>query len=76
MKMTHEWIIFSLILLAIWLAIFLVIPSVRKRMIWASINNILAIPIAAGIVYPSYKIFLRPKISASLMSASKFARLD
>ena len=35
--MTHEWIAFSLILLAIWLAIFLAMPAARKRILWASL---------------------------------------
>ena len=37
---------------------------------WASISNILAIPIAAGILYPRFGILLRPEWSALLMSVS------
>lgn len=35
--MMYEWLIFSLALLAIWLVIFLVKPSVRKEMFWVSL---------------------------------------
>ena len=47
--------------------------TVRKmvqNLFWASIYNILAIPIAAGVLYPSLGIELRPEWSALLMSAS------
>jgi Cu2+-exporting ATPase len=37
---------------------------------WAAIYNILAIPIAAGVFYPSFGWSLRPEIAALLMSAS------
>ena len=37
---------------------------------WASIYNVLAIPVAAGALYPSLGIELRPEWSALLMSAS------
>jgi Cu2+-exporting ATPase len=37
---------------------------------WAAIYNILAIPVAAGVFYPTFGILLRPEISALLMSAS------
>jgi Cu2+-exporting ATPase len=36
----------------------------------ASIYNILAIPIAAGALYPSFGLELRPEWSALLMSVS------
>lgn len=35
--MAYEWLAFSLILLAIWLAIFLAMPAARKRILWASL---------------------------------------
>jgi len=47
--------------------------TVRKmiqNLFWASIYNVLAIPIAAGVLYPSLGIELRPEWSALLMSAS------
>ncbi len=33
----HEWLVFSLILLGIWLAVFLVQPFVRREMFWVSL---------------------------------------
>jgi P-type Cu2+ transporter len=47
--------------------------SVRKmvqNLFWASIYNIIAIPIAAGVLYPSLGLELRPEWAALLMSAS------
>ncbi len=47
--------------------------TVRKmvqNLFWASIYNVLAIPIAAGVLYPSFGIELRPEWSALLMSFS------
>ncbi len=46
------------------------VRKMKQNLFWASSYNILAIPIAAGVLYPSYGILLRPEISALLMSAS------
>ncbi|MBM2820317.1 MAG: hypothetical protein HW405_77 [Candidatus Berkelbacteria bacterium] len=46
------------------------VSKMKQNLFWASIYNILAIPIAAGVFYNSFGIILRPEISALLMSAS------
>jgi len=46
------------------------VRKMKQNLFWASIYNLLAIPIAAGVLYPAYKISLRPEISALLMSIS------
>ncbi len=40
------------------------------NLFWAAIYNLLAIPVAAGVFYPSLGILLRPEWAALLMSAS------
>lgn len=46
------------------------VRKMKQNLFWASIYNILAIPVAAGVLYPSFGISLRPEISALLMSVS------
>jgi len=46
------------------------VTKMRQNLFWASIYNILAIPVAAGVLYPQFGIMLRPEWSALLMSAS------
>jgi Cu2+-exporting ATPase len=46
------------------------VRKMKQNLVWASIYNILAIPVAAGALYPAYGIALRPEWSALLMSVS------
>ena len=46
------------------------VRKMKENLFWASIYNLLAIPVAAGILYPKFGISLRPEISALLMSVS------
>lgn len=46
------------------------VVKMKQNLFWASIYNILAIPVAAGVLYPSFGISLRPEIAALLMSIS------
>jgi len=46
------------------------VRKMKQNLFWASIYNLLAIPVAAGVLYPVYGISLRPEVSALLMSVS------
>jgi P-type Cu2+ transporter len=34
--------------------------KIRQNLFWAAIYNLLAIPVATGVLYPSFGILLRP----------------
>ncbi len=46
------------------------VRKMKENLAWASVYNLLAIPIAAGVLYPKFGITLRPEFAALLMSAS------
>ncbi|OIO55180.1 ATPase P [Candidatus Peregrinibacteria bacterium CG1_02_54_53] len=46
------------------------VRKMKQNLFWAAIYNVLALPVAAGVFYPSFGIALAPEISALLMSLS------
>ncbi len=46
------------------------VRKMKQNLAWASVYNVLAIPVAAGVFYPGWGIMLRPEWSALLMSVS------
>lgn len=51
----------------------LTIAKIKQNLFWAFFYNIIAIPIAAGALYPSFGILLSPIIAAGAMSLSSLS---
>lgn len=47
-----------------------VVGKIKQNLFWAAIYNVVAIPIAAGVLYSAYGVLLRPEWAALAMSAS------
>lgn len=48
----------------------LTIRNIRQNLFWAFIYNVIAIPVAAGVLYPAFNMLLSPMIGAIAMSLS------
>jgi Cu2+-exporting ATPase len=46
------------------------VRKMRQNLFWAAIYNVIAVPIAAGVLYPAFGLLLRPEFGALAMSAS------
>jgi len=46
------------------------ISKIKQNMVWALIYNVIGIPIAAGVLYPSFGILLSPIIAGGAMAMS------
>jgi P-type Cu2+ transporter len=44
--------------------------KIKQNLFWAAIYNMIAIPVAGGVLYPSMGVLLRPEWAALVMSAS------
>ena len=49
------------------------VRKMKQNLIWAATYNTLAIPIAAGVLYPAFGISIRPEWAALLMSGDSIA---
>ncbi len=49
--------------------------TIKQNLFWAFIYNIIAIPIAAGVLYPSFHFLLNPMIAGAAMSMSSISVL-
>ena len=49
--------------------------TIRQNLFWAFVYNLVAIPIAAGALYPAFKFLLNPMIAGAAMSMSSISVL-
>ena len=46
------------------------VRKMKQNLFWAAAYNVIAIPVAAGVLYPAFGLMLRPEFGALAMSAS------
>ncbi len=51
----------------------LTLGKIKQNLFWAFFYNLLAIPIAAGVLYPQFKIVLNPEIAGLAMALSSIS---
>jgi P-type Cu2+ transporter len=44
-------------------------PKIKQNLFWAAIYNVIGIPVAAGVLHPSFGSMLRPEFGALAVSA-------
>ena len=44
--------------------------KIKENLVWAALYNVVAIPLAAGVLYPAFGVLLKPAWAALAMSAS------
>lgn len=53
----------------------LTMKTIRQNLFWAFIYNIIAIPVAAGVLYPAFHFLLNPMVAGAAMSFSSISVL-
>jgi Cu+-exporting ATPase len=47
-----------------------VMRNIRQNLVFAFVYNVAGVPIAAGVLYPAFKLTLSPQIAAAAMALS------